>query len=195
MPDYYNTNDNTNKTLWTNGALWIMVDILMKEEHHRCIPLTTDLFRLVNSSGSEFSDRLSLLPIYQGITEPVNTNQQAYLLSATTHNLNGANPTPSEFFMLEYRKNRLGCIFTRWRECSSGNIDYNQSAWITTNPIITLEQNKLLQTTCACIYNHWVALLPPGAAFTSGSLLLLHGQAQTSTALLQRSQNNKQCKL
>jgi hypothetical protein len=77
---------------------------------------------------------LTLLPIYQGTTEPANTNQQAYLLSATNHNLNGANPTPSEFFMLEYRKKTGWDAFLPGEGMLIWHIDYNQSAWDNNEP-------------------------------------------------------------
>ena len=36
--------------------------------------------------------------------EPLTTSNQAYLVAATTHNLNGASPSPREFFMIENRQ-------------------------------------------------------------------------------------------
>ena len=36
--------------------------------------------------------------------EPLETSNKAYLIAASTHNLLGSSPSPTEFFMLEYRK-------------------------------------------------------------------------------------------
>ncbi|MCL2596944.1 MAG: M6 family metalloprotease domain-containing protein [Paludibacter sp.] len=45
----------------------------------------------------------TLYPMLSSPTPPANTNGQAYLVSATASNMNGASPSPSEFFMIEYR--------------------------------------------------------------------------------------------
>ncbi len=69
--------------------------------------------------------------------EPLETSNKAYLLATGEHNLQGANPNPSEFFMLEYRAN------TAWDEPSGAlpgtglvvwHIDYSATAWNNNTP-------------------------------------------------------------
>lgn len=61
--------------------------------------------------------------------EDLDASNKAYLLAADSHNLNGKSPTPSEFFMLEYRDG------TGWSKGLPGSgllvwhIDYQAAAW------------------------------------------------------------------
>lgn len=171
LPDYYHTNDNTGKSTLDE---WSIMDYGGYSNEGRTPPLysTYDRFYLGWLTPQEVNSPidLSLLPIYQGITEPANTNQQAYLLSATTHNLNGANPTPSEFFMLEYRKKTGWDAFLPGEGMLIWHIDYNQSAWDNNEP------NNYSGTKQTATDHMRVYLQPlsgstttPGAAFTSGS--------------------------
>ena len=65
---------------------------------------------------------------------PVASDNHAYLLAAKEHNLEGKNPNPSEFFILEYRPK------TGWDRYLPGtgmlvwHIDYLQSAWDNNSP-------------------------------------------------------------
>ena len=115
------------------------------------------------------SDRI-LYPLYQGKTAPANTNGQAYLLSATTHNMNGANPNPKEFFVLEYRKKTGWDAFIPAEGMLVWHIDYNQTAWDNNSP------NNYTGTSQTSTSHMRVYLRPlsgksttPGTAFTSGS--------------------------
>jgi len=171
MPDYYYTkNDAVKNTL----NEWSIMDYGGYSNEGRTPPLysTYDRFFLGWLTPQEMNSPidLTLLPIYQGTTEPSNTNQQAYLLSATTHNLNGANPTPSEFFMLEYRKKTGWDAFLPGEGMLIWHIDYNQSAWDDNGP------NNYTGTSQTATDHMRVYLQPlsgstttPGAAFTSGS--------------------------
>jgi len=171
MPDYYHTNDNTGKSTLDE---WSIMDYGGYSNEGRTPPLysTYDRFYLGWLTPQEMNSPidLTLLPIYQGTTEPSNTNQQAYLLSATTHDLNGANPTPSEFFMLEYRKKTGWDAFLPGEGMLIWHIDYNQSAWDDNGP------NNYTGTSQTATDHMRVYLQPlsgstttPGAAFTSGS--------------------------
>src|SRR5690606_9304588 len=76
----------------------------------------------------------SLYPLSQSTVPVASKVKQAYLLSATPHNLNGANPTPKEFYIMEYRKK------TGWDRYLPGDgllfwhIDYDQTAWDENTP-------------------------------------------------------------
>lgn len=61
--------------------------------------------------------------------------KEAYLIAATTHNLSGESPNPSEFFLLDYRSGNNG-----WDAYLPGHgmivwhIDYSASAWRNNTP-------------------------------------------------------------
>lgn len=115
------------------------------------------------------SDRV-LNPLHQGKTAPANSNGQAYLLSATSHNMSGGNPTPKEFFILEYRKKTGWDTFIPAEGMLAWHIDYNHTAWDNNSP------NNYTGTTQTSSSHMRVYLRPlsgksitPGTAFTSGS--------------------------
>ena len=62
-------------------------------------------------------------------------HKEAYLIAANTHNLSGASPNPTEFFMLDYRSGANG-----WDAYLPGqgmivwHIDYSASAWSNNTP-------------------------------------------------------------
>ncbi len=66
--------------------------------------------------------------------EPLQSSNQAYLIADGTHNLSGGNPSPKEFFVLEYRTQ------TGWDSYLPGSgmlvwhIDYLASAWYSNTP-------------------------------------------------------------
>lgn len=170
LPDYYHTDDSEKATVGD----WSIMDGGGYSNNGRTPPTysTYDRFFLGWLTPQEVNTAsdLTLLPIYQGTSAPANTNQQSYLLSATTHNLNGANPTPNEFFVLEYRKK------TGWDSHlpSEGlliwHIDYNQSAWDENAPNNYTGSNQTASS------HMRVYLQPlsgssttPGTAFTTGS--------------------------
>lgn len=73
----------------------------------------------------------------KGVTtvEPLVTTNTAYILSKEPHNLNGASPTPNEFFMIENRQ------FVGWDSVGLPghgllitHVDYNKSTWINNCP-------------------------------------------------------------
>lgn len=126
---------------------------------------------------------ITLNPLYLGTTQPANTNGQCYLLSATTHNLNGAAPSPAEFFLVEYRKHTGWDAYLGQAIDANGNfttvpsdgvciwhIDYLQSAWDANSP------NNYTGSSQSNSSHMRVYLQPlsgqtatPGSIFTSGS--------------------------
>lgn len=116
------------------------------------------------------SSDLTLKPIYQGKTPPPNTQNQAFLISETTHNLNGNNPSPTEFYVLEYRKLTGWDAYLPAEGMLIWHIDYNETAWLYNMPN---NYGGSLQTNV----NHMrIYLQPlsgsettPGTAFTSGA--------------------------
>lgn len=62
--------------------------------------------------------------------EPLGSSNKAYLISASDyHNLNGANPDPKEFFLLENRQNTGWDAFLPGKGMLIHRINYNQSDW------------------------------------------------------------------
>lgn len=171
LPDYYHTTSTTYKATLED---WSIMDAGGYNNFGRTPPTYSvyDRFYLGWLTPEQIStaNDYTLLPIYQGTTQPANTNQQAYLLSATAHNLNGENPSPTEFFMLEYRRQ------TGWDAYLPGDgmliwhIDYNATAWDDNAP------NNYTGTSQSASSHMRVYLQPlsgstttPGAAFTTGS--------------------------
>ena len=128
---------------------------------------------------------LTLLPLSQSTTLVANTNNQSYLLSASTHNLNGAAPSPAEFFIVEYRKHTGWDTYLGQNMDSNGNfttvpsdglciwhVDYLKSGWDANTP------NNYTGTTQTLSSHMRVYLQPlsgqtttPGTTFSSGSFM------------------------
>ena len=128
LPDYYNT-FNSNYTL----DKWDIMDV-GSYLNLSCTPPTYsayDRFYLGYFTPQEINStsNVTLLPIYQGSTIPANTNNQAFLFSATTHNLNGKSPNPKEFFIVEYRKKTGWDSYLLSEGMLIWHIDYDQTAW------------------------------------------------------------------
>lgn len=111
-----------------------------------------------------------LYPLSQSETTISSTAKQAYLLSATTHNLVGDNPLPSEFYIMEYRKKTGWDTYLPAEGLLFWHIDYNQTAWENN------EVNNYADSLQNAASHMRVYLQPlsgyiqtPGAAFTSGS--------------------------
>ncbi len=170
LPDLYDTSGTQDNTL----NYWDIMDAGAYNNSGRTPPTYSAYERfylgwLVPEQVSTPVD-LTLLPLYQGKTQPANTNQQTYLLSATTHNLAGANPSPKEFFMLEYRKKTGWDAYLPAEGLCIWHIDYDQTAWDNNGP------NNYTGTTQTATSHMRVYLQPlsgsettPGTAFTSGS--------------------------
>jgi len=170
LPDYYDTN-GTKPTLGS----WNIMDYGNYNNVGRTPPTYSayDRFFLGFLTPQQASSTTSLTinPIYQGTTPPANTLNQSFLLSATTHNLNGGNPSPKEFFMLEYRQKTGWDTYLPAEGMCIWHIDYNQSVWNNNTP------NVYTGTTQTLASHMRVYLIPPTGvgttpattAFTSGS--------------------------
>jgi len=169
LPDYYNT-FNANYTL----DKWDIMDA-GSYLNLGCTPPTYsayDRFYLGYFTPKEINStsNVTLLPIYQGNTTPANTNNQAFIFSATTHNLNGKNPNPKEFFMVEYRKKTGWDSYLPSDGMLIWHIDYDQTAWDMntansyTEPLQTPSSHMrvYLQPTSGSITT-------PGTSFKSGN--------------------------
>ncbi len=113
---------------------------------------------------------MSLYPLSQSRTPLTSTAKQAYLLSATNHNLNGTSPSPVEFYIMEYRRKVGWDAFLPAEGLLFWHIDYNQTAW-DNNTV-----NNYSGATQTASSHMRVYLQPlsgytttPGTAFTTGS--------------------------
>jgi hypothetical protein len=115
---------------------------------------------------------LTLNPIYQGTTPPSNTINQTFLLSGSTHNLIGNNPSPNEFFMLEYRQKTGWDTYLPAEGMCIWHIDYNQTDW---NDNVLNNYTGPNQTLASHMRVYLQPLsgssITPGTAFTTGSFI------------------------
>ena len=185
LPDYYNTSGSS--TYISTTETWEVMDY-GPYLNNGCTPPTYsawDRFFLGYLTPQQINTAadITLNPLYQGTTAPANTNNQAYLIAASTHNLNGAAPSPAEFFLVEYRKHTGWDTYLGQNIDASGNlttipsdgmciwhIDYLQSAWDNNGP------NNAESSTQTASSHMRVYLQPlsgqtttPGTTFTTGS--------------------------
>ena len=171
LPDYYDTSGIQKNSL----NYWSIMDVGAYSNFGRTPPTYSvyDRFYLGYFTPEQISStsNLTLFPIYQGKTQLTNTTNQAFLFSETTHNLNGANPSPTEFFMVEYRKKIGWDTYLPAEGMCVWHIDYNQTSWDNNEP------NNYIGTTQTLNSHMRVYLVPPtgvGAtppttSFTTGS--------------------------
>ena len=170
LPDYYDTTTQSNPALGS----WSIMDYGNYSNLGRTPPVYSvyDRFFLgwITPEQESASAYLTLNPISQSVTPPATTTNQAFLLSATTHNLIGNNPDPNEFFMLEYRQKTGWDTYLPAEGMCIWHIDYNQTVWDNNTP------NDYTGTTQTSASHMHVYLQPlsgslttPGTAFTSGS--------------------------
>ena len=172
LPDYYDTSGTQSNTL----NEWDIMDYGAYSNGGCTPPVYSayDRFFLGYLTPQQVStpSDLTLLPLYQGITQPANTDNQAFLFSATTHNLSGAAPSPAEFFIVEYRKQTGWDTYLPAEGMCIWHIDYLQSQWDANTP------NNYTGTTQTKASHMRVYLQPlsgstatPGTAFTTGSFI------------------------
>lgn len=170
LPDYYNTTYINSATLNS----WDIMDAGNYNNNGRTPPTYSvfDRFFLGYLTPEQVSTaaNLTLLPIYQGTTQPANTANQAFLFSATTHNLSGTNPSPNEYFMVEYRKQTGWDTYLPAEGMCIWHVDYNQAAWDSNS------LNSYAGATQTAASHMRLYLQPlsgstttPGTAFTTGS--------------------------
>jgi M6 family metalloprotease-like protein len=169
LVDYYHTTESK-----TTLETWDIMDGGAYNNSGRTPPLYSvyDRFFLgyLTPQQYSFGASLTLNPLYQGKTQPTDTKNQAFLFSATTHNLNGANPSPKEFFMVEYRKKTGWDAYLPAEGMLIWHIDYDQAAWNNNSP------NNYTGTSQSASSHMRVYLQPltgstlsTGTAFTSGA--------------------------
>ena len=171
LPDYYHT--ASDKTCLDD---WSIMDYGGYSNNGRTPPAYSayDRFFLGYLTPQQISSTadITLLPLSQVKTVAVNTNNQSFLIASTNHNLNGSNPTPKEFFMVEYRKKTGWDSFLPAEGMLIWHIDYDQSAWDNNEP------NNYTGTNQSGTSHMRVYLQPlvgstttPGAPFTTGSFV------------------------
>ncbi|MDD3079791.1 MAG: M6 family metalloprotease domain-containing protein [Paludibacter sp.] len=171
LPDYYDTSGLQANTL--NN--WDIMDYGAYLNSGRTPPLYScyDRFFLgwLTPEQKSSPKDLTLLPAYQEVTIPADTKKQSYLFSTTTHNLIGNNPSPSEFFMVEYRKKTGWDTYLPAEGMLIWHIDYDQTAWDNNTPNnYTGSNNTQTAASHMRVYLHPLSgLTTPGTAFTTGS--------------------------
>jgi M6 family metalloprotease-like protein len=170
LPDYYDTSGNNHATL----GVWNIMSSGNYNNNGRTPPTYScyDRFFLnwLTPQEVDSTSELTLLPTYQGTTPLGTTNQQSYLFSSATHNLNGSSPNPGEFFMVEYRKKTGWDTYLPAEGMLVWHIDYDQAAWDGNTP------NNYTGSTQTAGSHMRVYIQPlsgstatPGTAFSSGS--------------------------
>lgn len=133
MPDYYNTDSGASVI-----GNWSIMDNGVYLNNGKTPPLYSayDRFYMGWLTPEEIStpSNKMLTPLYQGTTAPENTQNQAYLIGANTHNLSGTEPNPSEFFIVEYRKKTGWDSYLPSEGMLIWHIDYSKEAWDANSP-------------------------------------------------------------
>jgi len=172
LPDYYDTSGTQTHTL----DYWDIMDAGAYNNIGRTPPTYSVYERFflnyLTPQQVNTTNNLTLLPIYQGTTQPLNTTNQAFLFSATTHNLNGASPSPPEFFMVEYRKKTGWDTYLPAEGMCVWHIDYNASSWANNdlNNYTGTSQTLASHMRVYLVPPSGVGTTPPTTAFTSGSV-------------------------
>ncbi len=117
-------------------------------------------------------DEITLYPLSQEKTPPLNTSNQSYIISKAKHNLDPIYPNPTEFFLVEYRKR------TGWDRYLPGegmliwHIDYYKPAW-TSNTINNFYGEKQTAESHMRVYLQPLigSTETPGEAFTKGTFI------------------------
>ncbi|VBB48046.1 M6 family metalloprotease domain protein [uncultured Paludibacter sp.] len=172
LPDYYDTNSIQEHTL----DYWDIMDYGAYNNSGRTPPVYSayDRFYLGYFTPTEVKTptEVVLYPISQETNTPSNFNNQAIILSAANHNLDGENPTPNEFFVLEYRKKTGWDAYLPAEGLLIWHIDYDADAWYYNEP------NNYTGSTQTPTDHMRVYLQPlsgstttPGTAFTTGSFI------------------------
>lgn len=171
LPDYYNTDDSSINTL----NEWDIMDY-GAYLNNGCTPPTYSVFSRfflgwLTPQEAKTPSTFTLEPLYQGTTTPASTQKQAYLLSAITHNLVGSSPSPTEYFMLEYRKKTGWDAYLPAEGLLIWHIDYKQSAWDDNTPNNYSGIEKQTSSDHMRVYLEPTGTYKttPGTAFTSGS--------------------------
>ncbi len=124
LPDFYNTDNGNTYTVGT----WDIMCSGSYNNESRTPPTYTSYERFYMG----WLKPEQLIEKGEYFLEPLETSNKAYLIAVEEHNLDGKNPSPSEFFMIEYRQH------AGWDEPANSlpgtgmlvwHIDYAFSAW------------------------------------------------------------------
>lgn len=169
LPDYYHTEDNK-ATL----DFWSIMDAGSYSNDGKTPPTYSayDRFFLGWLTPEELktSEAKELKPISQSKVSGQNTEKQSYLLSQITHNLIGDNPSPNEFFIMEYRKKTGWDAYLPAEGLLFWHIDYDDYAW-EDNSANNYSGSKQTASSHMRVYLQPLSgsTNTPGTAFTSGS--------------------------
>lgn len=170
MPDYYHTEYPSKKTLQS----WSVMDLGAYLNQGRTPPQYSAYDRffmgwLTPEELTSASDN-ELHPLSQMIGLSTQSGKQAYLLSASTHNLQAGNPSPQEFYIMEYRKKMGWDSFLPSEGLLFWHIDYDQTEWDNntlnnySNTVLTADSHMRVYLQPLSGYSS-----TPGTAFVSGS--------------------------
>ena len=172
MPDYYKTDGTSGTTLGN----WNIMDNGSYNNKGRTPPVYSayDRFYMGWATPTELTEAnsLTLDPINQSDT--IVTECQSYLIAEDAHNMDGSNPDPEEFFIVEYRKKTGWDAYLPKEGMLIWHIDYDQWAWDNNSPN---NYTSTSQTT----NSHMRVYLQPligntsniGSAFKSGSFTFI----------------------
>ena len=162
LVDYYHTTDD--KPTLEN---WSIMDAGAYNNNGRTPPLYSayDRFELGWIAPTVLTTPTNIL------LKPLQSSNRAFLISETDqHNLQGRNPNPNEYFILENRRKTGFDAFLPGEGLLIWHINYNQNAWDNNSP------NNYTGNSQTAASHMRVYLQPlvgnsstPGQAFTSGS--------------------------
>jgi len=173
LPDYYDTSGSNLPTLNS----WDIMDSGNYNNQGRTPPTYSVYERFflgyLIPEQENSTANLSLNPISQEEIPRSTTTNQAFLFSATTHNLNGSHPSPNEFFMLEYRRKTGWDTYLPGEGMCIWHIDYDQTAWNYNMPNVYTGTTQTLESHMRVymIPPTGVGTTPPTYAFTNGSFI------------------------
>ncbi|NDP20192.1 MAG: M6 family metalloprotease domain-containing protein [Paludibacter sp.] len=170
LPDYYDT------SLTQTNALndWSIMDAGAYSNSGRTPPLYSvyDRFYLGYLTPEQINSTsdLTLLPISQSKIQPANTTNQTFLFSETNHNMNVSNPSPNEFFMVEYRKKTGWDTYLPAEGMCIWHIDYDKTDWSNNVPnnYSGLTQTFKSHMRVYLVPPTGVGTTPPSTAFSTG---------------------------
>ncbi|MBR1631943.1 MAG: M6 family metalloprotease domain-containing protein [Paludibacteraceae bacterium] len=126
LPDFYHTTDSKQKTM----GEWDIMDYGCYNNDGRTPPLYGAYSRFF--MGWEQPKQLTVpetATLDAISTSDESTGTTAYLVARMAHNLSGTSPSPSEFFLLEYRTQAGWDEYLPEEGLLIWHIDYNQSLW------------------------------------------------------------------
>lgn len=130
LPDYYHTQSSHATTL---GA-WSIMDGGAYSNDGRTPPLYSayDRFFLGWLTPTEISspEYLYLLPLSQSMEKQADMSHQAYLLANRKHNMDGEDPSPNEFFIMEYRQQTGWDRYLPDEGILFWHVDYDRDTWL-----------------------------------------------------------------